>query len=284
LQLLYKAINWYTQRFPFPFKGQKYFLSLLKRTGNDHKTYLKKIHNGLLMEVNSQDLLQQQILWYGFYEKKYIVTWERMIQKDSIVLDIGANIGYYSLVASKKALDGHVYAFEPTSTAFEQLQKNIALNKFENVSAFKTAVFDSSGERTLFISEKTNSGMGGLTQPVNFTGKTEEVNTTQIDDWMEIQKPGRIDFIKIDIEGAELNALKGMSKLLEKYQPTIFIEIFDPLLTRFGHDHIEIYKLLNDLDYQAFDLDRKGQLVPLQVPMQGELIIFRHKKTEFPNT
>ncbi|MFL5810839.1 MAG: FkbM family methyltransferase, partial [Flavisolibacter sp.] len=237
---------------------------------------LKKIHNGLLMGVNSQDLLQQQILWYGFYEKKYVMTWERLIEKNSIILDIGANIGYYSLVAAGKAVNGHVYAFEPSSESYDQLQRNIAVNKLANITAFKRAVFNSSEERTLFISEKTNIGMGGLSTPVNFSGETEQVETIQIDQWIEMQKINKIDFIKIDIEGAEYDALKGMRKLLEKYRPTIFVEIFDPLLLRFGHNHLDVYQLLNDLDYQAFDVDEKGELVPLKAPRQDELIIFRH--------
>jgi hypothetical protein len=86
----------------FPKKGLKYFLKFLKLTGNSDKIFHKKLHNGLLFQVNPKEHVQKDIFWYGFYEKKYVLAWELLIQSDFSVADIGANAGYYSLVASKK--------------------------------------------------------------------------------------------------------------------------------------------------------------------------------------
>ena len=81
--------------------------------------FLKRIHNGLLVAVEPREHIQQQLFWYGFYEKIYVLTWEAFILPGAVVLDIGANFGYYSMVAAPKA--SAVYAFEPEPGNFTNL-------------------------------------------------------------------------------------------------------------------------------------------------------------------
>ena len=205
-------INWYSKRFPFPRKGLKYFLRLLKISGNANRSFTRKLPNGLYIVVSPFEHIQQQLFWYGWYEKEYVRTWEALVQKGSTVIDIGANIGYYSLVAAKKG--AKVLAFEPAPEHFSQLKKNIALNNLEQVHCFQKVVSDSNGLVPLYYSHSYNTGMTGLSQPEEFSGKKEMVPSVILDEVLQELGITQAGFIKIDIEGAELLALKGMGRIL----------------------------------------------------------------------
>src|SRR5947209_9606735 len=100
LKILYKFINWYTQHFKFPHRGFKYFYSILRLAHLDQKVFIKKLPGGQFMYVNVRDHIQKNIFWYGYYQKEFDLTWISFIKPNSIILDIGANIGYYSVLAS----------------------------------------------------------------------------------------------------------------------------------------------------------------------------------------
>ena len=99
------------------------------------------------MYVIPSEHIQQQLFWYGYYEKKAILTWEAFIHKGDTVLDIGANTGYYSLVAASKAKQ--VYAFEPATSIRQLLEKNITLNKINNIKVQAVAISNKTGNDTM---------------------------------------------------------------------------------------------------------------------------------------
>ena len=106
--LIYSITRWYVRHFKFPFSGEKYFSAFLRKISLFNKPFIKKLHNGQLISLVPQDHIQRTILWYGFYEKDSILTWEKLIDRDSVVFDIGANIGYYTLIAAHKAFNAAV--------------------------------------------------------------------------------------------------------------------------------------------------------------------------------
>ena len=254
----------------------------MKYAGLEQNSFQKKLHNGLLIHVTPQDHIQRQLFWYGYYEKKFILTWESFVQKDSVIIDIGAHIGYYSLIASKKAVDGHVYSFEPFSVSYNLLKKNIELNHIQNVFPFQLAVTNKKEEKILFISDPENSGMTGFNQSENFTGETEMANTISLDQWVKDQKLKKLDFIKIDIEGSEFNSLQGMKSVLLEFKPVLFIEVFHTLLLRFGYDYRDLYQFLKEYGYQPFLIEGQNRLKPLSSPAEDELIVFLPKNYSFP--
>jgi FkbM family methyltransferase len=251
---LYNTINWYSQRFPFPKRGWKYFQSLLRLFRIATKVYKKKIFNGLFLYVNATDHIQKSVFWYGYYEKNVSLLWQSLIKEDSIVVDIGANIGYFSLLAAAKARSGRVISFEPVSLFRKQMAKNLDLNSVHNFELLPYCVSNKNELREVFIAGDDNLGMSGLHPPENFSGNKETVECIVIDDWRKNRSLPPVNFLKIDIEGAEKKALEGMTQLLRNDQPVIFIEIIDSLLSKFSSSATEIYSLLEQHHYKAYEI------------------------------
>lgn len=282
LKVLYKIINFYTQNFPFPHRGWKYMRSLLRAAGIDKKIYRKKIQRDTYLLVNAADHVQLHLFWYGYYEKNTIRLWQSLIQKEAVVMDIGANIGYYSVIAARKAVDGMVYAFEPSSAIRRRLLDNIAVNGLRNIEAVAAAVGAPAGAQPFFVSGPDNTGMSGLRQAENFSGMTEMVTVVSFDEWVAEKNISRVDFIKMDIEGAEADALHSMKQTLQRRQPVLFIEIREHLLRQFGHPPAGIYEFLFSLGYKAYDITAACTLRETVAYMEGDSIVFAPAQYRFP--
>jgi FkbM family methyltransferase len=276
---LYKLINWYSRRFKFPHYGWKLARWWMKLTGVLNRVYTKKLHNGYLMQVNPTEHIQQQLFWYGYYEKEVIQLWESFTHADFTVLDIGANTGYYSLIAAKRAKQ--VYAFEPSPAVRQQLEKNIGINNIQNITVEPYAVSDTTGSATLYISANDNSGMTGMQPAENFSGITETVSTISIDEWIRSNVSPTINAIKIDVEGAELKVLEGMKQLLERDHPPVFIEVVDSLLVKYNYTPSDIYQFFESIQYAAFEIDAESKLKKLDRNEQStcEMVLFKYDAT-----
>jgi len=271
--LLHALINWYTRHFPFPFRGWKYAQRLLAATGQNDRLFIKKIHNGQLVQVCPREHIQQQLFWYGFYEKTEVLAWESLITPNATVLDIGANIGYYSLVAAPRAAKGRVFAFEPQASPLSRLRKNIDLNRLTNLIAIPLGVSDAPGSATLYLAGASNEGMGSLRKGEDFSAATETIQLVRLDDWCR-ENGVHPDFIKMDIEGAEYNALLGMNRVLREDRPVLFIEIDGNLLARFGRMPADVHEYLRSLSYSAYGIKENSRFEKMNVPGEGELVVF----------
>ena len=200
--------------------------------------------------------------------------WESLVKDDFIILDIGANAGYYSLIAAAKLRTGQVHAFEPSSPARKEFEKNISLNGFMNIHVSPLAVTDKKDKLTFFISDPNNIGMSGLKAAENFSGNTETVNSISIDEWIRTENILKVNMIKIDIEGAEMKALQGMKEALRSFQPIIFIEINTGLLTKYENSPADIYQLLRSFEYNAYEAVKPNQLKLMNDAKEGDSIIF----------
>ena len=268
---MYKFINWYTKRFRFPHRGWKYFRFFLRKLGLLDRVFIKRIHNGYFLKLRPSEHIQQNIFWYGYYEKETILTLEEFLTPDSIMLDVGANIGYHSIVASAKAKK--VIAIEPSTQARTQLQENIQLNRIENIQVFDFAAGNENKAARFFSSGQDNTGMSGLHEPENFSGFTEDIVVKKLDDWLVIEKL-KIDVVKIDVEGAEWDVLAGMEKTIRRDQPIIFIEVIDAQLSPFGRSSNDIYGFLRSRNYSAYEITSPKQLRIITEPIEGYSILF----------
>ena len=184
--------------------------------------------------------------WLGWYEIGKRQAFEADIPEGAIVYDIGANVGYYSLMAAVLAGNtGHVYAFEPLPRNVEFLKQHVALNMMADmISVFEVAVSDRTGVAAFDLGASTS--MGHLAE----SGEIE-VKQARLDDMLaagEIKPP---DYIKVDVEGAEFEVLNGARKLLEKYRPIIFLD------THNRAAHAATVTLLKEMDYDIQCLDGK---------------------------
>jgi FkbM family methyltransferase len=272
--MIYQLINWYTKRFSFPHRGLKYFLSFLKATALIQKKFTKRLHNGLLINVSPAEHIQKYIFWYGYYEKKHVLCWEYFIEDESIAIDIGANIGYYSLVASAENPAGKIYSFEPYSLKFEELNANIRLNKLQNIIPVHAAVSDHGGKARIYISGKDNEGESGLLSPENYEGIMEEVKVVTLDEWSERNHIEKIGFIKMDIEGAEYLALEGMKQILLKWKPVVFIEIEPVLLAKYGKRGEDIFDFMEQLGFEGHEVISPNEIRRVTSNFKDDLVVF----------
>ena len=151
------------------------------------------------------------------YESQLTHLFERYVKKGDVVYDIGAHVGYFTLLSSILVGDtGKVYAFEPARKVFKLLKKHIKINRCKNVYIFNKAISDKNGIEFFDI------GDGSWTGKISSKGEYE-VEIVKLDDFVLRNNIFPPNVIKIDVEGEELNVLKGAKNLLTKYSPLIFL-------------------------------------------------------------
>jgi FkbM family methyltransferase len=176
--------------------------------------------------------------WLGSYEYEQRLLFERLVTEGSVVFDVGAHVGFYTLLAATLVgTRGKVYAFEPLPANIQYLKTHLRLNRIANVTVIEKAVSDNPGVAT-FV-EESSSAMGHFSEQGALT-----VPTVSLDDLLlkgEIPFP---DFIKIDVENAAWCVLTGAESLLRSARPTIFLST-DPYLSR-----PQCHQFLESLGYQ----------------------------------
>ncbi len=203
---------------------------------DNHERYLIQ---GSWMYVDDKDSLN--LTKYGIYEPVETTMIKKLIKPNYVVLDIGANIGYFTLMMAKQSKQ--LYAFEPEPRNYQTLQKNIEFNHLENVHLYNYAIAEVSGITTLHLCD-TNRGMHRIYESQFCKEGTVNVETIAIDDLIEYA-----DFIKIDIEGAELGALKGMKRLLKKHHPILLMEFHPPSIIEYGVQPRDVFDFVVEMGY-----------------------------------
>jgi FkbM family methyltransferase len=216
-----------------------------------------------LMNLSLDDRLQRHI-YFGIYERDETKCLKSMIQNGAVVFDIGANIGYYTLLLkSLVGITGKVHSFEPVPSNFAKLAKAVEINNLTNVFLNQVAVSDASGNAILYTAGVAGEcGWASIVQPSR--GEFFEVRAISIDDYVAAHSIDRIDLVKIDVEGAEMRVLNGMAKLLANRKvDNIFIEINEVMLRAACTSGEAIHsKLLRD-GYKAFHVRDHRQCHPI---------------------
>lgn len=165
------------------------------------------------------DTISNSLMSYGYWENNLIKYAEKYLNDDSIILDVGANIGTWSIPLAIK--NRKVYSFEPYDSSFYALCGNIFINKKENIIIPNhVALIDDSNKKTcMMLPETVNIGGCKLIECSEINNE-QKYSLRTIDSY-EFEK---IDFIKLDVEGQELNVLKGSIKTITKCKPIIFFE------------------------------------------------------------
>ena len=218
---------------------------------------------GSKMYVNPAELPQRfgktfrPFVFQGVWEEQTTELFKKIVRERDTVVDIGANMGYFTLLSSRLVGDkGKVYAFEPEPVNHGQLLKNIALNGYDNITPLQKAVSDVNG-KVSFLIHSTDSGRHVIESCHDGTGCHEsiEVESVTLDEFFKDKPSPRI--IKMDIEGAELPALLGMTKIIESSSDlSIFTEFYPELINRAGYSAEEFArKLLDDWCFSVTVLD-----------------------------
>lgn len=205
----------------------------------------------------------------------------REIKMGNVVVDIGAHIGYYTLLFARLVGDrGKVYAFEPEPSNFNLLKQNIEINGYKNVALIQKAVSNENGITRLYLSE-INTGAATIIGTEN-DSQYIEIETTTLDDFL-MNSEEEIDFIKIDIEGAESRAIEGMTSLLSRCEDLNIITEFNPILIeKSGIEPKEYLNLLSSYGFTFYDIDElHNKLEPTNI--SGILQKYCYEKKGFTN-
>jgi FkbM family methyltransferase len=194
--------------------------------------------------------------WLGSYEYDKRKAFERTVAEGSVVYDIGANVGFYTLLASVLVgPKGKVFAFEPVPRNLRYLKQHLRINGIKNVSVIEAAVADRDGVAQ--FDGGPNPSMGHLAADGSLT-----VRTVTLDGMVAKGELPPPDCLKIDVEGAELAVLTGAMSLLESARPTVFLAMHGPELRQ------ECCRLLESLEYhlrpiKGYSLERSEEIVAL---------------------
>ena len=233
-----------------------------------NKTSMLQVNNcmgNIKMELDTNSYMGGSIFWSGFHHLNECLYLNSFLKNDMVLVDVGANQGEFSLFASSKIKNGKVLSFEPVSSNINLLKKNIELNNFTQIELFEFGLLDIETDLPVYTSEDEilNSGRHeGLSTlyPDDYRSVQEEIIQLKVFDDLFFSNLERLDFIKIDIEGAELPALKGMLKTITKFKPQILIEISSETIKNTNYEFEELLGFFENLNYQAYSLFR-GNLV-----------------------
>jgi FkbM family methyltransferase len=199
--------------------------------------------------------IDRWIYYLGTYERADTRLMLRMLRPGWVVLDVGANIGWYTLMAAKAlAGTGAVHAFEPAPEEFARLSRNLALNGFPNVTLHEQALSDSAGQGLL--TELRDAGMTRLATATDSSSRPVSVST--LDLFIRANTLGRLDFVKVDIEGAELRFLQGGRSTLARLRPALMMELHAENLAAFGTSPKFLVGELEQMEYRLYRTTRKG--------------------------
>ncbi len=220
----------------------------------------KKLHLFLRKDSFMEKVIFKQGL-YGDWEKESLKIWAELSKKAQTIIDIGANTGIYSLLAQNNNSHAKVIAIEPVDLNYSILSKNIEKNKFPILSE-KIALSDQEGTAKMFMLKDRLNYMTSINDN-RYDLHPEIKGNSEVVEIEVAMKPfsyvykkhnlDKIDLIKIDVEGHEITVLNSMMTYLEKYKPSIIIEII-------GDENAEILnEMFGKLEYEFISIDEENK-------------------------
>ena len=230
---------------------------------------------GLKVQIFPRNEISRCMIVEGCYEPNEFFLLSRLLRAGTTFIDLGANIGLYSLFASILVGEkGKVFAFEPSTREFARIKEHVRMNALKNVELSCMAMSNIVGKAQLCVSEIGKEGHNSL-DPTRFQQikalKKESVNTSTLDTFFLTLPLSKKIAIKIDTEGSELNILKGGTKFLRKYKPLLIVEINSG-----KSKNNYLLSMLKKSGYQIYRFDRKTGLPKKNISpffLQSENII-----------
>jgi FkbM family methyltransferase len=206
---------------------------------------------------SGSEYLSETILLNGYYEKTTTDQIRKKLSEDSVFVDIGANMGYHSVVAALQ--EAEIIAYEPEPTNFSILKQNFDLIE-NDAKLYQKAVGDERGHENLYIDENST----GRHSIVRESGKSIQVQKTRMDD-EGIKNP---DLVKIDVEGYETEVVKGMRGLIQEFYPDIILE-YNPDIWQ-ESERKALLEFFSKEDYKVYILGNSKEKIDYESLLEGE--------------
>lgn len=224
-----------------------------------HRRVARTAH-GSMIACDTRDLIQRRLYGFGVWEPdltRWIAT--RLEPGDTFV-DVGANIGYYALLAAKRVgRSGAVVAVEASPRIFAMLQDNLVRNRAHNVRAVNIAISHRPGVATLFSGPSWHIGLTSTVEVPDSAFECE-IPTAPLREILQPEEVATARLVKIDIEGDEWSAVKGLVPLLGLLRPEaeIVVEVHPEGLSQRGHGAEDFMRVLVDAGYHAYELHNRA--------------------------
>jgi FkbM family methyltransferase len=212
----------------------------------------------------------------GSFEPNEFCLMRHVLHSGMVAIDGGANDGLYSLFASRLvAPGGRVVAVEPSSREFSRLEANLRLNAAANVTALRLALGQAPGQARLAVAEAGHEGQNTIGEHVSNpkveTARHEDVEVDTIDRLVGQLGLERVDWVKLDVEGSEVAALRGGIETIQRYAPLVQVEVEAERLASQGMTKTDVVELLTELGYGLFVFDpTTGRLREAAIPDEPE--------------
>lgn len=224
------------------------------------------------------DLIYWPIYTGVGFEPEATHVLRRLLRAGDVMVDVGANFGWYTTLFAQLSPQGRVYAFEPVPETFWRLVETVALNEMSGkVTAVQAAVSDAAGTCSIFTFEKSSaySSLSSLGELGEKSDRTVEVPKVSLDQYLSDQGISHLDFLKCDTEGSELMVLRGARGFLgSPGAPMVFIELNEHAFRALGYGRDDVRQILCSHGYDRFyEIVSAHELRPLSTPQSFGLAI-----------
>jgi len=221
--------------------------------------------NGRCLRVSghADDWVSNRLFWFGFegYESETTALFFRAAVEARTVLDVGAYVGYFSLLAGHANPRARVLAFEPFPPSYARLRSNVAFNGLSTIEAFNLAVGAAPGRADLFVPVDQSLGLPcSISLSQDFMSQSGvpldrvSVEVVALDTFLEARDARDVDLVKIDTEGTEQDVLRGLSRTVARDRPAVFLEVLPSTATA------PLESFAREAAYEAYHLTPKGPI------------------------
>ena len=203
---------------------------------------------------NTNDIIQQYLYYFGTWEPQVTAFVLRRLQPGDGFVDVGANIGFFSLLASRKVGPrGSVVSIEASPEIYALLQTNIARNRAQ-VRALNFAASDARGQLELYAGDECNCGTTTIAATPGTTAKAV-VEAAPLDELLTVEETAQARLVKIDVEGAEAAVIAGAELLLQRQDCEFLVELHPEMLGRLGRSTEDVLTPFREAGYHAYVLE-----------------------------
>ncbi|HEY2786478.1 MAG TPA: FkbM family methyltransferase [Fimbriiglobus sp.] len=270
---MYESLFWLLSRLGRPFGGirprrmtnwlaDKAFVGKLPTAEEFHWVHDR---NGSELLLHPHYLIDREIIAFGTYDPQINDFIARHVKPGMSCLDVGANIGVMTLnLASQVGPTGRVHSFEPVPHLSQRLQKHVERNRLTDiVRVHRLALSDRAGTVAIHVADEgqPNQGMGSLVFADHVKVRNEiPIEAITLDEFVKRESIDRIDFIKIDIQGAEPLFFRGGSESLSRFKPDLLVEVSPIELSGCGSSSRDLICQISDLGYELFEMTQTGRV------------------------
>lgn len=231
-------------------------------TSNKGVNLVVNYDDNLKFLLNTKEFIGWNIFFHKYYEYETNTVLKNYIKKDFYVIEAGANNGSETIIIGNilKSGRGKIFAFEPAPLPFKVLLINITLNELQQViQPYDLLLGEEESYVNFFLASDSDANQGKSSK-YKFNESSQKITKRQttLDKFIEEQNIEKVDFLKMDIQGSELDLMEGGINTLLKYHPIIFTEASNSELNRRGKSILDLYNKLISMDYDVFRITKNG--------------------------